>query len=328
MRPLAIATLMACALGATACGSSDPRLLYVQADKIGINTEAGTGAQGGTIDLGYRGFNATRVPVTTRDANGNVRQIRGTFQDGGGHYADAHSVFGRFQASAGGGQGIGLNKFFATGISARQLANGYQNKLRGRKSPENGGGSGTSGTGGGTSGAQNAALQRQNSQLRQEIAKLENIPKGAFSAFEINLSVSDVKKIQQALCVKQNGTFGPRTRASISYLERWATVSSQKDGYLQEAEGNYLLNSAGNCPAEWRNYYERHLFAAGAGLIDAFKKALNDTGLGARIPETGSFDDQTRRKIGEVQSQLTRTQTDEVTPELVAALKQRGLFDI
>lgn len=126
-RMVAVIVLIATLSG---CNSKNPRLIFMQADQVGANGAIGPNSQGGTLNLGYKGLNVARVPVTVTDADGRSQLIKGRYRgEDSKPYSDSHSVFGRFEANAGGNQRVVLGKLFSTGFAARQLANGYQDAL-------------------------------------------------------------------------------------------------------------------------------------------------------------------------------------------------------
>lgn len=125
---IVVAALVPLALAA--CQSDNPRLMFMQVDHVGAKAAVGPNAQGGSVSLGYKGLNVARVPVTTRRNDGSNQRIEGRYRaNDGRNYTDAHSVFGRFEATAAAGQRIILGKHFSTGFAARHLANGYQDAL-------------------------------------------------------------------------------------------------------------------------------------------------------------------------------------------------------
>lgn len=119
-----------CALLISGCnGSRHKSLLFVQSDTLGAAAGVGQSGQPVDVTVAYKGFNYARVPVARKDDSKNVTKIKGKFTESGKEFGDALSVFGRFKGNAGvqaGVPGIGLQKFFATGFSARKLAEGYQ----------------------------------------------------------------------------------------------------------------------------------------------------------------------------------------------------------
>lgn len=139
---LAGAGLSGCAL------DREQPLMFVQADSLGLTAAAGQSAQGAHVNLGYKGVNFALVPVSVRDADGRVVKL-GAERSGSGACSgagttrdpkvcdfDAFSVFGHFGANEvlTGTQPqatLGMQKFFATGIAAEKLAEGFSKKVGG-----------------------------------------------------------------------------------------------------------------------------------------------------------------------------------------------------
>lgn len=124
--PIGILVLSLCGAPLAGCRSGDnPPLLFIQSDNYGASVSAGTGTQGVQANVGYRGFNFAAVPVTARDEHGNV--VRVDAVNAVETDRDAHSVFGHFSATTNTTQpGVEIGKFFATGLAARRLAEGFR----------------------------------------------------------------------------------------------------------------------------------------------------------------------------------------------------------
>lgn len=117
----------------------NPPLVFGQAQTLGVTIAGSPATQGGEFTVGYRDSNFAVVPVTVTQGDGGVTQLNAT---AGAGFNDALSTLGQFEASTGVGNlaaGVGLGKFFATGLAAKVLADGFRGHL-----------SGESGTGGGT----------------------------------------------------------------------------------------------------------------------------------------------------------------------------------
>lgn len=119
-----------CSVALTGCnGRDNAPLLFVQTDSYGASVSAGPGTQGLEANVGYKGFNYASVPVTARDESGAVTPLNAV-NTRDNH--DAYSVFGHFSSNAGATEGdatqpqIGIGKFFATGLAARRLAEGFR----------------------------------------------------------------------------------------------------------------------------------------------------------------------------------------------------------
>ncbi|HEV7874618.1 MAG TPA: hypothetical protein VGO82_10840, partial [Enterovirga sp.] len=71
------------------------------------------------------------VPVTAVDASGRLVPIKADVADkDGGVSSNSLSVLGQFEVDAqAAGPKVGLGKFFATGLAADKLADGFNAKL-------------------------------------------------------------------------------------------------------------------------------------------------------------------------------------------------------
>ncbi len=121
MRTLAVIGLGLMAVGCAGYGDNPP-LIFANVNKIGIGASATLPDQGGDLTVGYRSAKAAIVPVTVRDANGNVRVL--TVSRGGPANTGAFSTFSHFEATAGAAAGATacLGDTFATGLAAQALA--------------------------------------------------------------------------------------------------------------------------------------------------------------------------------------------------------------
>jgi hypothetical protein len=119
-------------LAAAACGTSDnPPLVFTETNNIGITVASSPAAQGSEVTLGYRSLDLAVVPVTVTQADGTVTNLFVEVQDGQGAKAsDTLSVLGQFEANAQApAAAVGLGRFFATGLAAQKLADGFEEKL-------------------------------------------------------------------------------------------------------------------------------------------------------------------------------------------------------
>jgi hypothetical protein len=103
-------------------------LLFGQTQTFGVGIHGST-TQGADLTLGYKDFNVAIVPVTTADGSPIRGDVLGA---GNARGQDALSVLGEFNAetTAGVSPKVGLGKFFATGLAAQKLAEGYRDKLK------------------------------------------------------------------------------------------------------------------------------------------------------------------------------------------------------
>lgn len=127
-------------LGLCACASSGTPLIFGSATTFGVSVNATPDIQGFDFTLGYKDKNLAIVPVAVT-TNGSIEEITAwskTCSD----KRDALSVFGQFTSKGDwtilGGNStdanaaksqkghVKLDRFFATGIAASHLANGYR----------------------------------------------------------------------------------------------------------------------------------------------------------------------------------------------------------
>ncbi|MHC4183105.1 MAG: hypothetical protein ACYSR0_07135 [Planctomycetota bacterium] len=102
-------------------------LVFGQAHTVGLSISGTTTQQGGEFTLGYKDWNFAIVPATVSQADGGNSQITATADT----HQDALSVLGQFNVKTKGGvqSEVGLGKFFATGMAAKTLADGFAAKL-------------------------------------------------------------------------------------------------------------------------------------------------------------------------------------------------------
>ncbi len=121
-------------LGLSGCGNLDSaHLVFGQHIAVGIDITATAPEQGGTLTLGYKDKNIAIIPVVIKKADGTLQLLGGTNNlSAGGDINDAYSTIGQFELKAGaaGTPTIGLGKFFATGVAAQYLADGFREKLK------------------------------------------------------------------------------------------------------------------------------------------------------------------------------------------------------
>lgn len=117
--------LIGLALSLTTAGCASPEnapLVFFQAHTLGITANASGSQATPEVTLGYRDVDVALVPL---NFGGSVTE-KGA--------KDAYSVFGQFDAGAGAGAGAiptaNLGKFFATGLAARNISDGFAEQLR------------------------------------------------------------------------------------------------------------------------------------------------------------------------------------------------------
>jgi hypothetical protein len=137
-RWFAVAAAMALSAVFAGCaGNANMPLVFGQSQVVGISISASSVQQGGDFSLGYKDINLAVVPVTVMQADGNSTQLKSEASPGGGdRYTDALSVLGQFELRSDTKvPDIGLGKFFATGLAAKRLADGFVKLLETRGSP-------------------------------------------------------------------------------------------------------------------------------------------------------------------------------------------------
>ncbi|WP_374310505.1 hypothetical protein [Methylocella sp.] len=113
------------------CGcaqSGNTPLLFGQTQTVGITANGSTTQQAAELTLGYRDFNVALVPVAVSTPSGELIPVRGSV--GGQQAGDAYSVLGQFSVDARSqAPSAKLGKFFATGLAAQKLADGFSAQL-------------------------------------------------------------------------------------------------------------------------------------------------------------------------------------------------------
>ena len=129
------------------CGNLEgANLIFGQKHTVGLTIAAATTDQSAELTLGYKDQNFAIVPVAVRNNDGSIEHITSIStgpQDQ--PFEDALSVLGQFElkagttgsagsdaAASGTGPNVGLGKFFATGLAARKLAQGFADEMCGR----------------------------------------------------------------------------------------------------------------------------------------------------------------------------------------------------
>lgn len=118
------------------CGSvPNPPLIFGQTQTLGVTVAGSPASQGGEFTVGFRDWNFALVPVTVTQGDGTVTSLTASANpDGNSQFEDAFSTLGQFEADAEGGPGtakVRLGKFFATGLAAKVLADGFADQMRG-----------------------------------------------------------------------------------------------------------------------------------------------------------------------------------------------------
>ncbi|WP_141699137.1 hypothetical protein [Candidatus Thiosymbion oneisti] len=119
------------------CASINPNmpLVFGQSHAFGLSVTGSTLNQGIGFTIGYQDKDIALIPVTVKQPHGEYAMIKSNTRDG---HRDALSVLGQFDSNSKVGSNanpntleanVGLGKFFATGIAAQKLADGFAHKL-------------------------------------------------------------------------------------------------------------------------------------------------------------------------------------------------------
>ena len=125
--------LVCMVLAVSGCSAiENPPLIFASQQTLGASVSGDAAERSMELTLGFKGRELAVIPVTVKQANGSS-QVQSSVGLG---YTDALSVLGQFEATAGGevdeqkaGTNVGLGKFFATGLAAQKLADGFAAKL-------------------------------------------------------------------------------------------------------------------------------------------------------------------------------------------------------
>jgi hypothetical protein len=129
-----ISTALSAAVFTSACSTpGNAMLVFGQTQTLGISIGGSATDQGASFTLGYQDKNFAIVPASVRQADGSSTQVLstvGTRRDREGQSEDALSVLGQFSVSTSSRTAdVGLGKFFATGLAAQKLADGFSEKI-------------------------------------------------------------------------------------------------------------------------------------------------------------------------------------------------------
>ena len=101
-------------------------LVYMRSDVVGFDIGGSAAEQGAQFTFGYSGRNLAMIPVASLGAGGKTASLSGQ-ESPGSKSKDTYSVFGQFKSSTETARlGFGLERFFATGVAAQNLADGVQ----------------------------------------------------------------------------------------------------------------------------------------------------------------------------------------------------------
>jgi hypothetical protein len=118
----------------SACSTQgNTMLVFGQTQTLGISIGGSATDQGANFTLGYQDKNFAIVPATVRQPDGSSTQVLSTVGNPNskpGQSQDALSVLGQFSVNTSTKSAdVGLGKFFATGLAAQKLADGFSEKL-------------------------------------------------------------------------------------------------------------------------------------------------------------------------------------------------------
>lgn len=118
------------ALMLTACTTTGQQmpLVFARTQTVGISIAGSVPDQGAHLTLGYSDRNLAVVPTAT--AGGEL--IRSTATENNQPFNDALSVLGQFEINGNAARvETSLGTFFTTGLAARNVAEGFRDRLRG-----------------------------------------------------------------------------------------------------------------------------------------------------------------------------------------------------
>jgi hypothetical protein len=141
--------LLVAMLAAVMAGCASPpgqtMLVFGQTQTVGLSIGGSVPDQGASFTLGYQDKNFAIVPATVPLAGGGASQVLSSIGKDGKGGSDALSVLGQFEVrSSTRTADVGLGKFFATGLAAQKLADGFSDQIGGKPAAAASAASGTS----------------------------------------------------------------------------------------------------------------------------------------------------------------------------------------
>jgi hypothetical protein len=107
-------------------------LVFLKSDVLGIDIGGSVAEKGAQFALGYAGRNIALIPVVAESQGRGVTSLLGSSGDEPNETQDAYSVLGQFKADTATTKlGYGFERYFATGVAARNLADGLQAQIIG-----------------------------------------------------------------------------------------------------------------------------------------------------------------------------------------------------
>lgn len=122
------------------CASTNMPLVFGESITVGIGISATTGDQGADFTLGYKSRDVAIIPVSVLKTDGSVEKLQANVSNTdapAGSSLDAYSVIGQFEAKTGQqGHQVDLGKFFATGVAAQVLSEGFRMQMENESAAE------------------------------------------------------------------------------------------------------------------------------------------------------------------------------------------------
>ena len=136
-----IALMVAAASAAMSGCTTAPSLVFGQSHSVGISIGGGASDMGAELSIGYKDRDIAVVPVAIVKQDGTINEdgmvtAQVSSRHGSGYDTDSLSVLGQFKVDTNAtAKSAGLGKFFATGLAAQKLADGFACQLSGEYCP-------------------------------------------------------------------------------------------------------------------------------------------------------------------------------------------------
>ena len=128
-----LAAPLAMAFAGCASPPGQTMLVFGQTQTVGLSIGGSVPDQGASFTLGYQDKNFAIVPATVPMVGGGSSQVLSSIGKDGEGGSDALSVLGQFEVrSSTRTADVGLGKFFATGLAAQKLADGFSDQIAGK----------------------------------------------------------------------------------------------------------------------------------------------------------------------------------------------------
>ncbi len=127
--------IAALSLGGCTTGQQGMPLVFGRTQTVGVSVAGSVPDQGAHLTLGFSDRNIAIVPTSA--PNGDpIRSVAPDPTVPGAQFQDSLSVLGQFEVNANATNvSTSLGTFFSTGLAARNLAEGFRDKLRGFGTP-------------------------------------------------------------------------------------------------------------------------------------------------------------------------------------------------